>query len=125
MPHSVSPQSSPPSEDDILPDAPAQDEHGETQHSQEDGEDATTTQLVIEDKSKLEDLFDDDDDEFTSSMDVDKGSQPQVCVGVTNSPQRLSNARAEKSQSQQNTQTLKSCVPSISASSLSDISSNG
>lgn len=80
MPHSISPASSPTSDDSILQDAPAENEVVQEQRHQKDGE---TPQSTESEKTKLEDMFGDDDDEFASSMDVDDSSQPAMQVQST------------------------------------------
>lgn len=90
MPHSVSPEATTPTEDSILPDAPA-----EPLPEQGDSEDDTEANAGVDlhggkvvdsvshartDEVRLEDLFDDDedDDEFPSSgaTDVKMASSP-------------------------------------------------
>jgi len=125
MPHSVSPQSSPASDDDILPDAPAVEE---TAQAGDAGEEVAPSQPRANDETKLEDMFDDDgddDDEFASSMDVSKSSQPAMYVLHAHSSFNASHTQTAKYPHRQTTRTQKSCAPSTSVSSRLDISSNG
>jgi len=126
MPHSVSPQSSPTSDDDILPDAPAVEETAQADNAREE---VAPSQPTANNETKLEDMFDDDgdddDDEFASSMDVSKSSQPAMYVLHAHSSFNASHTQTAKYPHRQTTRTQKSCAPSTSVSSRLDISSNG
>jgi hypothetical protein len=80
MPHSVSPESSPPAaaamdetmleqEDAVALGAKAPSGEGTEDTSQSNG-DAMDVDAVSQDKTKLEDMFDDDDVDFPSSADA-------------------------------------------------------
>lgn len=108
MPHSVSSEAPSPAEDSILPDAPAeprleQDDSGD--NTQDDATTQSNSGEVVDsvsrpqtDEVRLEDLFnddEDDDEEFPSSGATDvkmASSPPQAPMYV--SPMRLSTYRA-------------------------------
>lgn len=146
MPHSVSPEASSAAEDSILPDASAEPllEQGEdVSDTEADAIIESSGREVVEsashvrtDEVKLEDLFNDDEDEdeeFPSSGATDvkmASSPPQEPMYV--SQLRLSIHRAanvdqyiDPLRRQQSTQTPRSCMPFTNDSFPFDTFSNG
>lgn len=146
MPHSVSPEAPSPAEDSVLPDAPAEPLPEQDEDVIDTETDATTESIGVHaadsvshartDEVKLEDLFndeEDEDEEFPSSAGADvkmTSSPPQqpmyVCQlrlsahGAANVDRNI-----DPLHHQQSTQIPRSCMPSTNDSSPSDTSFSG
>jgi len=101
MPHAISPEPSPAQEDTILPDAPAHSVDTASANGT-DGEDDTSTQqnetmgAADNGNMSLDDMFDDEDEEFSSSAPQNQSQDAsQEPMYVVKNPVKRSDAHRE------------------------------